>query len=133
MAEWMKRLVPFFASIPRCSGWYASIRLKPGQWGPSVAEIFRKAMPSLPSHIRLIGSAEEVNTYDLMDITEKLLALVYTTTAGLELALIGGIPVLISGRAHCRKKGFTLDADTWDEYFGPCWRQALADLPGQPT
>jgi hypothetical protein len=62
----------------------------------------------------LIGSKEKVNTYDLMEIAD--LALVYTTTAGLEMAT-RGIPVLVSGKAHYRKKGFTLDADTWEEYF----------------
>ena len=33
------------------------------------------------------------------------------------------------GRAHYRKKGFTLDADTWDEYLS-ILDTALADLPG---
>jgi hypothetical protein len=61
-----------------------------------------------------------------MDITD--LALVYTTTAGLEMAT-RGIPVLVSGLAQYRKKGFTLDADTWEEYFLALDR-ALKDLPG---
>ena len=126
MAEWIERLVPYFAAHSEIQ-WV--VRIHPAEtWtvGPSVAEIFHKAMPSLPSHIRLIGSTEKVNTYDLMDITD--MALVYTTTAGLEIAL-RGIPVLVSGRAHYRKKGFTLDADTWEEYFR-LLDAALADLPG---
>ncbi|MFH1908494.1 MAG: hypothetical protein ABIL11_14115, partial [Chloroflexota bacterium] len=36
-----------------------------------------------------------------------------------------------SGDAHYRKKGFTLDADTWDEYFAVL-EAALADLRGSP-
>lgn len=126
MAEWIEGLVPYFASHSEVQ-WV--IRIHPAEtWtvGPSVAEIFRKAIPELPAHIRLIGSTEKVNTYDLMDIAD--LGLVYTTTAGLEIAL-RGTPVLVSGRAHYRKKGFTLDADTWEEYFG-LLDAALADLPG---
>jgi hypothetical protein len=57
------------------------------------------------------------------------LALVYTTTAGVEMAT-RGIPVLVSGRATYRKRGFTIDADTWDDYFQKLeW--ILADLPAQ--
>ena len=126
MAEWIERLIPYFAAHSEVQ-WV--IRIHPAEtWtvGPSVAEIIRNVMPELPSHIRLIGSTEKINTYDLMDIAD--LALVYTTTAGLEIAL-RGIPVLVSGRAHYRKKGFTLDADTWEEYFG-LLDAALTNLPG---
>ncbi len=126
MAEWIERLVPYFK---RHSEVQWVVRIHPAEtWtvGPSVAEIIRSVMPELPAHVHLIGSTEKINTYDLMDITD--LALVYTTTAGMELAL-RGIPVLVSGDAHFRKKGFTLDADTWEEYFG-LLDEALADLPG---
>ena len=125
MADWIERIIPYFASHSEVQ-WV--VRIHPAEtWtvGPSVAEIFQKTMPELPSHIHLIGSTEKVNTYDLMDITD--LALVYTTTAGMELAL-RGIPVLVSGGAHFRKKGFTLDADTWEEYFA-LLDAALSDLP----
>jgi hypothetical protein len=43
-----------------------------------------------------------------------------------------GIPVLISGKAHYRRKGFTLDADTWDEYFSVL-NQALHSIPKRLT
>jgi hypothetical protein len=126
MAEWIERLIPYFAAHSEVQ-WV--VRIHPAEtWtvGPSVREIIRSVSPELPAHIRLIGPAEKVNTYDLMDITD--LALVYMTTAGLEIAL-RGIPVLVSGRAHYRKKGFTLDADTWEEYFD-LLDTVLVDLPG---
>jgi len=28
-----------------------------------------------------------------------------------------GIPVIVVGKTHYRARGFTLDANTWDEYF----------------
>ena len=95
--------------------------------GPSVAEIIHQVVPDLPAHIHLIGPKEKLNTYDLMEIAD--LALVYTTTAGVEMAT-RGIPVLVSGRATYRKRGFTIDADSWDEYFQKL-EGALADLPAQ--
>jgi hypothetical protein len=126
MAEWIERLIPYMAEH---TGVQWVVRIHPAEtWtvGPSVAEIFHKAMPELPSHIHLIEPAEKVNTYDLMDIAN--LALVYSTTAGLEIAL-RGIPVLTSGWSHYRDKGFTLDPNTWEEYFRSM-DAALSDLPG---
>lgn len=114
MAEWIARVTSFFANR---SDVQVVIRIHPGETltiGPSVADLVYKALPELPSHIHLIGPKEKVNTYDLMDVAD--LALVYTTTAGMEMA-VRGIPVLVSGKAHYRRKGFTLDAETWDEYF----------------
>jgi hypothetical protein len=126
MADWMERTVRFFADRSEVQ---LVIRIHPAEtWtvGPSVTGIIRGVLPELPPHIRVFGPTEKVNTYDLMDITD--LALVYTTTAGLEMAT-RGIPVLVSGLAQYRKKGFTLDADTWEEYFLALDR-ALKDLPG---
>jgi hypothetical protein len=114
MAEWIERVVPFFANR---SDVQLVIRIHPAEtWtvGPSVAEIIHSALPEMPSHIHLIGPEQKINTYDLMDLAD--LALVYTTTAGLEMA-VRGIPVLVSGASQYRNKGFTLEADSWDEYF----------------
>lgn len=127
MTEWMERVLPFLADRPEVQ---VVIRIHPGETltvGPSVMEIVRRVLPELPPHIHLVGPSEKVNTYDLMEITD--LALVYTTTAGLEMAL-RGIPVLVSGRAHYREKGFTLDAQTWNEYF-TVLEQALKSMPAR--
>ncbi len=127
MAEWIIRVVRFFMEHPEVQ---FVIRLHPREshaTGLSVAETLRQNFPVLPEHIHLIGSEDKINTYDLMEITD--LALVYTTTAGLEMAT-RGIPVLLSGSAHYRKKGFTIDADSWDEYFQKL-RRTLTDLPAQ--
>lgn len=128
IAEWVRRLVSFFANRPEVQ---LVIRIHPAESrsvGPSIVDTIHQAVASLPEHIRLIAPQEKVNTYDLMEIAD--LALVYTTTAGLEMA-VRGIPVLVSGDAHYHKKGFTLDADTWDEYFAVL-EAALADLRGSP-
>ena len=70
--------------------------------------------PQVPENIHLIGPLEKVNTYDLMEIAS--LGLVYTTTTGLEMAM-NGIPVIACGETHYRKRGFTLDPTSWDEYY----------------
>jgi hypothetical protein len=129
MTEWIERVIPFFANRPEVQ---LVVRIHPAEtWtvGPSLAETIHKVLPELPPHIHLIGSKEKINTYDLMEITD--LALVYTTHAGLEMAT-RGIPVLVSGNAHYRRKGFTLDAETWDEYFSVL-NQALNSIPARLT
>ena len=40
---------------------------------------------------------------------------------------MSGIPVIVSGKSHYRKKGFTLDPSTWDEYFSML-EETLADI-----
>ena len=127
MTEWIERVVPFLANRPEVQ---LVVRIHPAEtWtvGPSVAEIIHQALPDLPAHIHLIGPKEQVNTYDLMEIAD--LALVYTTTAGVEMAT-RGIPVLVSGRATYRNRGFSIDADGWDEYFQKL-EGVLANLPGE--
>ena len=127
MTEWIERVVPFFANKVEVQ---LVVRIHPAEtWtvGPSVSEIIHQALPVLPAHVHMIGPKEKINTYDLMEIAD--LALVYTTTAGVEMAT-RGIPVLVSGRATYRKRGFTIDADCWDEYFQKL-ESMLADLPAQ--
>jgi hypothetical protein len=127
MADWIINVIRYFSEHPEIQ---LIIRLHPAETklkGPSVAETINRVFPSLPEHIHLIGSQEKVNTYDLIEITD--LALVYTTSVGLEMAT-RGLPVMLSGCAHYRKKGFTIDADSWQEYFQKL-ESALSDLPAQ--
>jgi hypothetical protein len=127
MADWLVRVVRFFLDHPEVQ---LVIRFHPAEaklTGPSVAEALHQAFPDLPEHIHLIGARDKVNTYDVIEITD--LALVYTTSAGLEMTT-RGIPVFLSGSAHYRKKGFTIDADTWEEYIHKL-EAALKDLPAQ--
>lgn len=129
MSEWLQRVLVYLAGRPEVQ---VVVRIHPAEtWtvGPSMAEIIQQVLPQLPPHIHLIGPREKVNTYDLMEIAD--LALVYTTTAGLEMAT-RGIPVLVSGRAHYRGKGFTLEADSWDGYFAQL-DAALKNIPARLT
>src|SRR5581483_4904489 len=126
MTEWMTRTVQFFANRPEVQ---LVIRVHPGEKlvpkARSMAQVVREALPNLPAHIHLIGALDKVNTYDLIEIAD--LGLAYTTTVGLETAM-NGLPVIVCGDTHYRKRGFTIDPDSWDEYFAAL-EKVLGDLP----
>jgi hypothetical protein len=118
MTEWLERTVKDFAARTDVQ---FLIRIHPGETftkGPSVADVVRRALPgssaSLPENIHLIPADAKVNSYDIFEIAD--LGLVYTTTAGLEMAM-SGVPVIAVGNTHYRGKGFTLDPDSWEAYF----------------
>lgn len=115
MTQWLTRTVQAFAARPQTQ---LVVRIHPGErytQGPSVADVVRRALPELPSHIHLVAADAPINTYDLIEIAD--VGLVYTTTVGLEMAM-SGVPALIAGDTHYRSKGFTYDPPTWDAYFG---------------
>ncbi|GAB4487806.1 MAG: hypothetical protein OHK0031_11790 [Anaerolineales bacterium] len=115
MAEWITRTAQFFAGRADAQ---LLIRVHPGErltHGKSMVDVVREALPELPENIRVIAPLEKINTYDLMDIAA--LGLVYTTTTGMEMAL-RGLPVIACGETHYRRRGFTLDPQSYDEYFG---------------
>ncbi len=114
MAEWIEKTVKFFVDRDDVQ---LIIRVHPGETlthGTSMMSVVQAALGQIPEHIHLIAPDEKINTYDVVDITD--LGLVYTTTVGLEMAL-RGIPVLVAGQTHYRDRGFTLDPDSWKNYF----------------
>ncbi|HEX2696972.1 MAG TPA: hypothetical protein VHM28_04640, partial [Anaerolineales bacterium] len=126
MSEWMTRTVRFFANRPDVQ---LVIRVHPGEklvpQARSMGQVVHAALPNLPEHIHLIGALDKVNTYDLIEIAD--LGLAYTTTVGLETAM-NGRPVILCGKTHYRKRGFTTDPNSWDEYFAAL-EKVLSDLP----
>ena len=126
MTEWITRTVQFFATR---SDLQLVIRVHPGETivpkAKSMAQVVREALPSLPEHIHMIAAADKVNTYDLIEIADMGLA--YTTTVGLETAM-NDRPVISCGQTHYRGRGFTLDPNSWDEYFATL-KKVLSDLP----
>ena len=126
MTEWITRTVQFFANRPEVQ---MVIRVHPGEklvpQAKSMGQVVREALPEIPSHIHVIGALDKVNTYDLIEIAD--LGLAYTTTVGLETAM-NGTPVISCGQTHYRGRGFTIDPNSWDEYFATL-EKVLADLP----
>lgn len=114
MAAWIAKTVRFLNDKPEIQ---VVMRVHPGErltHGRSMIDVVNEALTTIPEHIHIIGPLEKVNTYDLMDIAS--LGLVYTTTTGMEMAM-NGIPVIVCGETHYRRRGFTFDPSTWDEYF----------------
>src|SRR5215210_5992470 len=126
MSEWITRTVQYFAKRTEVQ---LVVRVHPGEkivpQVKSMGTVVREALPELPSHIHLIGALDNVNTYDLIEIAH--LGLAYTTTVGVETAM-NGIPVISCGQTHYRGRGFTIDPNTWDEYFSTL-ENVLSDLP----
>jgi hypothetical protein len=124
MAEWIARTIQHLAAN---SEFQVVVRVHPGErliHGPSLAAVIENALPVRPPHIHVIGPRETTNTYDLMELASA--GLVYTTTVGMEMAM-RGVPVIVAGNTHYRRRGFTLDPSTWDEYFN-----MLDDVMGDP-
>ena len=126
MSEWITKTVQYFAKRTDVQ---LVVRVHPGEkivpQAKSMGTVVREALPDLPGHIHLIGALDNVNTYDLIEIAN--LGLAYTTTVGVETAM-NGIPVISCGDTHYRNRGFTIDPDSWDEYFAALER-VLSDLP----
>lgn len=114
MTEWVQRTVQYFAGRKDAQ---LVIRAHPGEAllkGTSMVDVIRRDMPKLPDNIRLIGPKDDINTYDLIHAAD--FGIVYTTTAGLEMAL-SGLPVIVTGSTHYRGRGFTYDPDSWVSFF----------------
>jgi hypothetical protein len=122
MATWIAETVRFLAGKSErraepCRGVQLVMRVHPGErltHGRSMVDVVNEALQSIPEHIHVIGPLEKVNTYDLMDIAS--LGLVYTTTTGMEMSM-NGIPVIVCGETHYARRGFTLDPQSWGEYY----------------
>src|SRR5215216_3352416 len=115
MSEWITRTVQYFAKRTDVQ---LVVRIHPGEkivpQVKSMGTVVREALPEIPSYIHVIGALDNVNTYDLIEIAN--LGLAYTTTVGVETAM-NGIPVISCGDTHYRSRGFTIDPNSWDEYF----------------
>lgn len=126
MTEWITKTVQYFAKRADVQ---LVIRVHPGEklvpQAKSMGTVVREALPEVPSHIHVIGALDPVNTYDLIEIAD--LGLAYTTTVGLETAM-NSRPVVVCGKTHYRGRGFTIDPNSWDEYFAAL-EGVLADLP----
>lgn len=113
MAEMIVKTIGYFI---RHSEVQLVIRVHPGELqthGTSMIDVINQSYPALPENIHIIRPEDKTNTYDLMEIAD--FGLVYTTTAGMEMAM-SGLPVIVTGKTHYAAKGFTLDPQTWQEF-----------------
>lgn len=117
MLDWVLTTVRRFAAWPERQ---LVIRVHPAEVRVPLAESrdrlgdrLRDALGSLPANVRLVSPNDPASSYTLLALAD--VALVYTSTFGLEAALHGK-PVVVAGRTHYRGRGFTLDAADREGY-----------------
>ncbi|HLF89069.1 MAG TPA: hypothetical protein VI451_09005, partial [Anaerolineales bacterium] len=123
MTEWIRKNIAWFGDHPE---FQLVVRVHPGEqigWGPSTFNLLTKTIPEFPPNVRVLPADYKINSYDLVDAAR--IGLVYTTTMGMEMAMIGK-PVIVSGQTHYRGKGFTLDPENWEQY-AETLREAILD------
>lgn len=114
MADWIIGTLKYFLNRDDVQ---LVIRVHPGEMlihGMSMVEVINSVSPNLPDHIHVVRPDEKINTYDIIELVD--LGLVFTTTVGLEMAM-AGIPVVVAGQTHYKKRGFTYDPENWQAYF----------------
>lgn len=111
--HWLEFTIRQFAAHPE---WQLVIRIHPSEvrdvgreTEEPVADRILEAFPSLPANVKLVGPESQLSSYTLMRMSR--VGLVYTTTAGLEMALMGKRSI-VAGITHYRGKGFTDDAES---------------------
>jgi hypothetical protein len=127
MAEWLQRTVQHLAERRDVQ---LVVRVHPGELlgaGHPSIEIVNNAMADLPEHVTVIPPDSDINTYDLIELAH--VGLVYTTTVGMEMAMLG-VPVIVAGDAHYRNKGFTHHPESMKGYLGTL-DQLLAEPQGR--
>lgn len=120
MMDWVFKTIEFFKNKV---GYKLLIRCHPAEGDvphymtskETVSEIIANELGTLPSHIKVIGGKEPYNSHQLCELAD--LILVYTTTVGLEMACRGR-QVIVCGESHYQGKGFSIDIDNIDQYYG---------------
>lgn len=115
MMRWCVQTIEWFAARPRLQ---LVIRTHPVEaqvvQKKSVVDRIRHRFPTLPSNVRCVPHDSSVNTYGVAKACDVVL--VYASTIGMELAA-RGMPVIVAGKVHYARHGFTLDPDSVQQYF----------------
>jgi capsule polysaccharide export protein KpsC/LpsZ len=113
--EWVFETIEWFASHPEKQ---LIVKIHPAEvvigTNQPFAELITNRFPALPANVRMIKPDEKVNSWSIYEVTD--LGLVHTTTAGMELPLLG-IPSIVVSKTHFRGRGFTIDLNSKDAYF----------------
>lgn len=107
----------------------SELRLPGKRTRDSLGDYLADRFPNLPANIEVVGADDLRSSYGLMDACD--IGIVYSSTAGLELAL-GGTPVIVGAEVHYRGKGFTIDVSSPDALRGAvedCFGSAVDTRP----
>ncbi len=102
--QWLVKLHPAL---------YWKIRFDGVREEPAELAIIREVVGELPAHVQLLRPDDDVSNVDLFRIIDA--GLTIRGTVGIELPPLG-VPVLTAGTSDYSGKGFTIDADTVEQY-----------------
>lgn len=116
IVEWLESVIRKFESMPHAELVVrihpAEAKLKGRETREQMEAAIRLRIPQLPANVRLVPPEDSVDSYLLMEAAD--FGLVYSSTTGLEMSLLGK-PVIVAAHTHYRGKGFTIDvADEQD-------------------
>lgn len=116
MFDWLDQSIEYFLAHPE---YQLIVRahpaevILPGSLRESVITYIKGRYPALPKNIILVPPESKISSYALMDMSQC--GLVYASSTAMELG-VRGIPVVVAGEVHFRKKGFTIDIDDANAY-----------------
>lgn len=113
--QWLVKLHPAL---------YWKLRADRVQEEPSELEMIREAIGALPPHMRLVQPDDDIDNVDLFRIVDA--GVTIRGTVGMELPQLG-VPVLTAGTSDYAGRGFTIDADTIEQYERNV--RSIASLP----
>jgi hypothetical protein len=118
MFDWIVRTIDYFRQHPEfqliVKPHPIEVSLKiPRTQHTVLGELERSGM-IIPPNVFQLSPDTPVSAYDLYPYCK--LGLIWTSTVGLELSMIG-VPVILVGRAPFQSKGFTVDPVQAEEYF----------------
>lgn len=111
MFDWIDQTIEYFKAN---SQYQLVIRahpaeyILPGSLRDSVIAYINRSHPNLPKNIILVTPDSKISSYTLMDLCDC--GLVYSSTTAIEMG-VRGIPTLVAGEVHYRRKGFSIDVD----------------------
>jgi len=120
MIDWVLKTIVYFSRRPDLQ---LLIRVHPGELAPPggstksrqpIVEEIRKAFPTLPANVFIVGPESPLSTYEAMDRCNAVI--IYGTKTGVELTSTGS-HVIVAGEAWIRNKGVTADAISEESYF----------------
>jgi hypothetical protein len=118
MFHWIKTTIDYFSTHPQ---WQLVIRVHPSEIRykgreaqEPVARWIEATFPNLSANIKIVPPESTLSSYTLMRMSR--VGLVYTSTSGMEMSLMGK-PVIVAGKPHYRGKGFTDDPVSSQDYI----------------
>lgn len=119
LTEWVDETIKYFMDKEQDS--LLIIRVHPSEIKipgmesrDKIIDHLNNKYPTMSPNIVVLAPSDQTSSYMLMELSDVVLA--NTSITGLEAACMGK-PVIVVGKTHYKRKGFTLDTSSRDKYF----------------